>query len=80
MRSDEFFPGSNDERVPAILTGWEACRVLRLDQAHGGNQERALRALRRIVEAGRLHPERLGKYNRYKRAEILRLAGAPPEN
>ena len=73
MRSPEFFPDS-DERVPPILTAWETCRVLRLDEAHAGNQEKAMRALRRIVESGRLEPVRLGKFCRYRRDDVLRLA------
>ncbi len=77
MRSPEFFPDS-DERVPQFLTAWEACRVLRLDIAHEGNKGKALRALRRIVESGRLEPVRLGKFSRYRRDDVLRLAVPPP--
>ena len=81
MCSPEFFPGT-DERVPLILTDWEACRLLRLDAGHGDDRAKPLRALRRFVESGRLVPVRIGKFNRYRRADILRLAGgaAPPEN
>ena len=77
MRSPEaeYFPGT-DERVPAFLTAWEACRMLRLDTAHGGNERKAMRALRRIVESGRLTPVRLGKYTRYRRDDVLALAAA----
>ena len=79
MRSpEEFFPGT-DDRVPPYLTAWEVCRVLRLDIAHGGNKKKALRALRRIVETpGRLQPIRLGKFSRYRRDDVLRLATDPP--
>ncbi len=75
MRSDEYFPGSDSpERVPPFLTALEVCRILRLLEAHGGVEKRALRALRRIVESGRLTPIRLGKFSRYRRDDVMRLA------
>ena len=66
----EFFPDSQ-EPVPALLTGFEAVRFLRLDVDR--DAAGALRSLRRLIETGVLRPCRIGRKNCYGRDELLRL-------
>ena len=71
--STEFFANTDPPRpVPPILTEDETIALLRLTE--GRNEERARRALRRLVETKRVRPARIGLRNRYFREELLRFA------
>ena len=80
----EHFPKTNDP-IPALLTGLEAARVLRLDVVADGDGEETIRApgdqirsLGHLVRQGQLKPRQFGKSRTYARDDVLRLINQEP--
>ncbi len=63
--------------VPPLLTAEEVCHYLRLDE--GREAEHAVRALERYVSKGLIRPTRVGRRNRFWRAELDRFIEQRPE-
>lgn len=59
--------------VPPLLTAREACVYLRLDEDEGREAEHAVRSLERYVSKGLIRPARVGRCNRFWRAELDRF-------
>lgn len=55
---------------PIVLTAEQAARVLLLDQDR--SIELAVRALYRLVDAGKIRPAMVGKWRRFTPAELTR--------
>lgn len=72
MFTPEWLPTDPPRIAPALMTAAEAATYLRLNQ-DGRDIADAIKSLEHLVNEGRLRPCRVGRWNRYARAELDRF-------
>ena len=72
MLNPEWLPTQPPRIAPALMTAVEAAAYLRLDEDDRDPAD-AIRSLNYLVQRGRLRPCRVGKHNRFARAELDRF-------
>ncbi|MCL4740942.1 MAG: helix-turn-helix domain-containing protein [Phycisphaerales bacterium] len=70
--SPEWLPVDPPRIAPALMTAREAAAYLRLDDGDRDPAD-AIKSLEYLVRDGRIRPCRVGKHNRYARAELDRF-------
>ena len=68
----EWLPTDPPRMAPALMTAAEAARYLRLSEGDRDIAD-AITSLEYLVRQGRIRPCRVGKHNRYARAELDRF-------
>lgn len=68
----EWLPSDPPRIAPSLMTAQEAVVYLRLDEG-GRDMADALKSLEYLVLSGRLRPCRVGRHNRFARAELQRF-------
>jgi len=68
----EWLPTDPPRPAPALMTGEEAAMYLRLTEG-GRDISDALSSLEYLVSEGRIRPCRVGRFNRFTRAELDRF-------
>jgi hypothetical protein len=68
----EWLPTDPPRAAPALMTAAEAAIYLRLTE-DGRDTADAITSLEYLVREGRIRPARVGKHNRYARAELDRF-------
>lgn len=68
----EWLPTDPPRIAPSLMTAQEAVVYLRLDDG-GRDIADALKSLEYLVSSGRLRPCRVGRHNRFARAELQRF-------
>ena len=72
LTTPEWLPTDPPRVAPTLMTAEEAAIYLRLNEG-GRDIADALKSLEYLVLAGRIRPCRVGKHNRYARAELHRF-------
>ncbi len=72
MLTPEWLPTHPPRIAPALMTAAEAAAYLRLDEDDRDSAD-AIRSLNYLVQRGRIRPCRVGKHNRFARAELDRF-------
>lgn len=72
LGSPEWLPTDPPRFAPALMTAAEAATYLRLTE-DGRDMGDAVTSLEYLVREGRIRPARVGKHNRYARAELDRF-------
>lgn len=78
MISFEWLPTDPPRPAPALMTAQEAVLYLRLTEG-GRDVGDAMKSLEYLVGQGRVRPCRVGRFNRYARAELDRFIQAQTE-
>lgn len=68
----DWLPTDPPRIAPSLMTAQEAVVFLRLDEG-GRDMADALKSLEYLVHSGRLRPCRVGRNNRFARAELQRF-------
>lgn len=68
----EWLPTDPPRIAPSLMTAQEAAVYLRLNEG-GRDMADALKSLEYLVQAGRVRPCRVGRHNRFARAELQRF-------
>jgi hypothetical protein len=68
----EWLPTDPPRVAPSLMTAQEAVVYLRLDEG-GRDMADALKSLEYLVQTGRVRPCRVGRHNRFARAELHRF-------
>ncbi|MEQ9094928.1 MAG: helix-turn-helix domain-containing protein [Phycisphaerales bacterium] len=72
LGSTEWLPTEPPRVAPTLMTAQEAVVYLRLDEGDRDMAD-ALKSLEYLVKAGRIRPCRVGRSNRFARAELHRF-------
>lgn len=68
----DWLPTDPPRIAPSLMTAQEAVVYLRLDEG-GRDMADAIKSLDYLVQSGRLRPCRVGRHNRFARAELQRF-------